>query len=564
MKNWKELKNSFNLLFFYYQDALKGLLQTPFLRKKRNRYILFTILGVLLFLLYGLSLLASLLFKNPQQSLSHKSTLELTHTASITFISTLVVLSVILYIFINSIIRLTKSSLYVTNILPYSRQEILIAQKLFKLSISAIVYEGIFLISYTSFLRFTTSTPWNQLLLFFLSHLLFCTTYLTMDAIYAVVAKGLLKLSKSQFSISTIVLFLDVISFLLCACYFIFWKFEIDSFVVQIPIHLTIKILTIIGIAILFLLFVIWTSYKFLLSIQYSKKKSSDFIYLPMIKANLMTSLPAIYRNKTFIRQIAFVVLLLSLIISQSGLKNGLASLGYLNSLIVFSAIVYANATVSVRKFYNLFRISVFREMTSLILGAILFCALPLILLFYFKGTLTPFFVSLAVYFCSLIVGFLFPVSNGNLNELISIIVITLFSLLFYPLLSFNNLILSLLLLAVFIVILNKFLAQGRIVAKRKENPLLNSFKWGNVSFIILVFVDCLLGLSQINGSKTVVTLLGIKIVNKITSTNISMNLSLSDRFVITYLIAVSLLSLLAHTVIKILKKSSGKIDSSL
>ena len=57
------------------------------------------------------------------------------------------------------------------------------------------------------------------------------------------------------------------------------------------------------------------------------------------------------------------------------------------------------------------------------------------------------------------------------------------------------------------------------------NKKLLNYFKWGNITYLFLVAIDLLVELFQINESGTVLTLFGVKIISRITPSELNTTL---------------------------------------
>ena len=263
-------------------------------------------------------------------------------------------------------------------------------------------------------------------------------------------------------SVASVLFVLDIFFTLFCATYLVYFKIGIDTYVGKILIGLTDLIVIMVLITLIILIIVIFLSYKFALNIQEYKKLSYGLIRLPMIKLNLNTTFPAIYRHKSFIHSLTLITIFSLMITYQLGLRSGLETLANLNSLLVFSAINYADATARIRKYYDFYRVGLNEEVISLLLGGIILSATPLVIAVYLKGTMLPFFLSMAIYLCALIAGLLFPTTQGNLNETASTTTTVFLSIVLYLVLKNDNVYLSSAILVVLLLILSVLLAKER------------------------------------------------------------------------------------------------------
>ena len=460
LRNFKKLKNSFELVSFYYNDALKGFLNRPFFKKKRNQFLV-AIIGFVLYFWYFLANVREIgRLGEGARGLDLETLTELTRITIMSYVNMCIILSVALFVFVNSIITFTKSSVYITNILPYSRREILVAQKIFKMGVALIGYEAILLLVFPLFGQLPIIKVSYQLMLLLLFHSIFVAIFSIMDALYAVLAKVVTKCTK--LSVAPVLFVLDIFFTLFCAAYLVYFKIGIDTYIGKISIGLTELIMLMLLVSFITLIVVMFLSYKFALNIQEYKKLSYGLIRLPMIKLNLNTTFPAIYRHKSFVHSLALITIFSLIITYQLGVRSGLETLANLNSLIVFSAINYADATAKIRKYYNFFRVSLIEEVISLLFGGIILSIVPLVITVYLKGSMLPFFISMAIYLCAVIAGLLFPTTQGNLNETASTTTTVFLSIVLYLVLRNDSVYLSLAILAVLLLILSVFLAKER------------------------------------------------------------------------------------------------------
>lgn len=72
------------------------------------------------------------------------------------------------------------------------------------------------------------------------------------------------------------------------------------------------------------------------------------------------------------------------------------------------------------------------------------------------------------------------------------------------------------------------------------KKQLLSYFKWGNISYLILLVIDLIVELFQITKSGTVVTLFGIRITSNITSRQLITTFYLDRRLILSYTIFIA------------------------
>lgn len=456
MKNWQGLKNSFELLGFYYNDALRGLFNKPFFKNKWNRYS-FGGLGLALYFLYFLANMKEVgKMAAGVEGVESSILLELTRITIASYMNMSLVFGILIYVLLNSVLSLTKSSIYITSILPYSEKEVLISQKLFRLSVGLVGYEAIFILVFPLFNQLANVTIPHQLLLLLLFHLVFVTVFGLMDVVYST----LLQLVKN--SLVRLTFFLDVGFTTLSSVYLLTVKFKVDKFLGELSLSLQDFILLFLLVSLVLFGLVVTLIYRFNLNIPYYKKQSYGMLRLPMLKLNLATTFPSIYRHKNFIYTTLLVLLFTVVAIYQTGVSNGLSTLATLTPLLTLSGINYSDATAKIRKQYNFFRISLFREVTSLIFAGLLLTLIPLGLTLFLEQSPLQFFLSFSVYLVAVTLGILFPSTQGNLNETASTTTTIFLTVLLYFIFNVNNIVLSTMILLILISLMTIFLTKER------------------------------------------------------------------------------------------------------
>ena len=79
------------------------------------------------------------------------------------------------------------------------------------------------------------------------------------------------------------------------------------------------------------------------------------------------------------------------------------------------------------------------------------------------------------------------------------------------------------------------------------NKKLLNYFKWGNITYLFLVAIALLVELFQINESGTVLTLFGVKIISRITPSELNTTFLLHHRLIISYMVTMAVFLLAGY-----------------
>ena len=147
---------------------------------------------------------------------------------------------------------------------------------------------------------------------------------------------------------------------------------------------------------------------------------------LPYPRLNLKTTMGAIIRNKAtlYIVLVILSVLLFSFITASTDETLQLAL--FLLPLFGISGMYYGDATAKVGKLYCFYRISVMREVSSLLLTGIIISMPTLALVLLTSKAVEDFIFSITFFMMAVIIGFLFPKSAGNLNEAVSALLLML------------------------------------------------------------------------------------------------------------------------------------------
>lgn len=383
-----------------------------------------------------------------------------TRTTLMSYNNLIIIISAALYVFVHTLISLTKSSMFMTNILPYSKKEILLAQKVFRLGIAFISFELIMLMVLPLWARLEFISIADKVLVLTLFHSIFVATYLLVDCIYCLVSNYVIK--SNILSISTTLFILDIVVTSFCAIYFI-QRFKVEYIVGNIDMNISSLIYVFLLVSSIVILILVYLINKYELNVPVYKKISYGMWKLPMIRLRLMIVFPAIYRHKSFIQFIFLITAFaITIFLYNFNIEETLYVIANLSFLGVFPAIYYVDATVKVRKFYEFYRISVSREVISLIMAGLILSSPPLLVSLYLGETITGFLTTLSVYFLAVVAGLLFPSAQGNLNEVAATSVTGILALIIYFITSQSNIYISILVIVVLVFMMTIFLKKER------------------------------------------------------------------------------------------------------
>ncbi|HAP4007795.1 TPA: hypothetical protein IUU56_003138, partial [Enterococcus faecalis] len=143
----------------------------------------------------------------------------------------------------------------------------------------------------------------------------------------------------------------------------------------------------------------------------------SKYIYIPFLNK-------VIFRYKANWYFISFTTVVMLVIFFQSGLRT---MLFILTTVMAFSGVLllsYGDITADFRKQYDLLRIKIRNEWLSQLLLVIML-AMPLLLLcFWGFGELAQLITALSLSLVAIILGYVFPKSQGSLNETTSLLLL--------------------------------------------------------------------------------------------------------------------------------------------
>ena len=414
MTNSLKFKNILCILKFFYNDTFHGLFNRPFFKSKVNRYGLILILTLLYLGYFYLNMVQlATLSKNIQDTHSADLMIAAKMTLS-SYFNVVLILSAFLFILINSTVSLNKNSLFFAKTLPFTEKEVSVSQMIFKLSVALAFFELLIIIVAPA-LKLIPMNIFTAGLVLMTLHTLFIASFFTFELLYALVLKDTTGTKRLLFTFS-----LDFLIIVLVTVHFLVTRFKIDAWTsVQKESILQMT-------SIVFFTSLMIGTIAYLLNAMFFAK---DNIYvqsnyfklgLPAFNIGLATTMPAIVRSKNFLYFWALLIVISIGSFIQNGLDGTLQLWLFLLPVLGIVAITYADATISIRKLFSIYKISPLTELVSLLGVSIILMSPALYVGIVETQSLDPYMYGINIFFVATIAGFLFPKSQSNVNETIA------------------------------------------------------------------------------------------------------------------------------------------------
>ncbi|WP_210469310.1 hypothetical protein [Sporosarcina sp. 6E9] len=414
MTNSLKFKNILCILKFFYNDTFHGLFNRPFFKSKVNRYGLILILTLLYlgYFYFNMVQLATL-SKNIQDINSAELMISAKMTLS-SYFNVVLILSAFLFILINSTVSLNKNSLFFAKTLPFSEKEVSVSQMIFKLSVALAFFELIIIIVAPA-LKLISMNIFTAGLVLMTLHTLFIASFFTFELLYAFVLKDTTGTKRLLFTFS-----LDFLIIVLVTVHFLVIRFKIDAWT-SVQKESILQMTSIV----FFTSLMIGTIVYLLNAIFFAKDniyvQSNYFkLGLPAFNIGLATTMPAIVRSKNFLYFWALLIVISIGSFIQNGLNGTLQLWLFLLPILGIVAITYADATISIRKLFSIYKISPLTELVSLLGVSIILMSPALYVGIAETQSLDPYMYGINIFFVATITGFLFPKSQSNVNETIA------------------------------------------------------------------------------------------------------------------------------------------------
>ncbi|MDR2976224.1 MAG: hypothetical protein LBV19_02780 [Streptococcaceae bacterium] len=314
----------------------------------------------------------------------------------------------ILHLFVNNTVSLEKTSLFFAKSLPFRSTEVNISYKIYKCSIALILYQFMMIIA-TPAIKLVTHNPMLFLMLFISQQLLFIGCYLIFDSLTAFLSRW-----NIFEKIYEIVLLFTAFLFLLN------YRFDIETAFSKIPVSVD-ALIVLLGFAALFIF-----AGSVLLAFRTSGKEESEYLESFFFNVKSLSFgkfkvflLPTL-RRRSVTNIIFMFIIFLAVVLLQQGTKSLLPSSLVLSPFLGLVLVYYADSTSKVRRVLKTLNFKPYFEVITLILLCLTLSSPTLIFCILARESLTSFFLSICVSIFAVLLGFLFPKSEGNLNDSIS------------------------------------------------------------------------------------------------------------------------------------------------
>lgn len=406
MRKSQKFTNIKTLLKFFLNDSLHGVLDQPFFKNRITLtiFLMFVGMAYIAYFLLNMSALGTMM--NSVKVASKSSMITATRITISSFLNMSIVFGIIIYTFIRSTINYSRASIFVGTTIPFLKKEVIFAQKLFKGLIGLVVFEIIFIIVVPIAKLMVLSVP--QVLLFIVSvHAVFFVTFYLIDLLY----QGVLKISNK------LMMFFDFVSIIFAISYMMLFRFKVDVVISKLDLSITVLLLIATFIPLLALSLILYIDGC--LGVESKVNIQSKYMGFKLfnLRLNLDTTFNAMVRTKNFWYITGFEALIVVFTFFNYRLEEVSSVLGLFLPIFGIVGLYYADSTFEIRSFFNLFRISVKGEFLSLILMGFFILSPSILLALVTQGNYQGLIYGGVIYLSSLIAGFLFPKSKGNLNE---------------------------------------------------------------------------------------------------------------------------------------------------
>ncbi|EPF4528700.1 hypothetical protein ACSSI5_001148, partial [Enterococcus faecalis] len=413
MKKLNTSKDIILLIELFIDNALRGLLKHSILSKKSTRIVI----GVCVFFIYfayffyNMSELARIV--PDSEKISHILIEQGRKITFYSYFSNTFVLGIIAYILVDNTVALDKNSLFFVKTLPFRKKDISLSFMLFKFVIMILLYELVMIIS-TPAIKLVTTVPIEYVIFFIVQHLFYLVVIGVIEFIHCLFAFFLKRRVKQINSLKVIG---DSLLMIFATFYFFDFRYGLElflanqlwsiSYMIPITFFLIVVCLMLISIGLLRLISIL----------ENQMSQHSKYIYIPFLNK-------VIFRYKANWYFISFTTVVMLVIFFQSGLRT---MLFILTTVMAFSGVLllsYGDITADFRKQYDLLRIKIRNEWLSQLLLVIML-AMPLLLLcFWGFGELAQLITALSLSLVAIILGYVFPKSQGSLNETTSLLLL--------------------------------------------------------------------------------------------------------------------------------------------
>lgn len=421
MISLQPLKNISKIVNFFITETFKGLTNQGFFKTKANRVLLSTGFIILYVLYFYMNVKQAAILSNGTSSADFET---ITYLIS-SFTNTILILSILVFLIVNSTFNLSPVTLFTIKKLPFSNREITISQKVFKVLIGLIIFEVLLIVMLPSLTMISISLI-SLILFFIITHIVFLVGFLTCQLIFSII---FFVIPSYKIRIYTLNIFFSVYS----VFYMFYLRFKIDTFVVSSAIIITNEALLYFLFIMLFLMVV---NIVFLLNIGSDNETfiRGNFFRIPNLVKTKNFAILSFFRSK---KLLMVFLLVISISLANLILVKSISAVTYniyIYLLVPFNGILYSSANYRFRHTLIRYNISILREFTLIQVTNIVL-AIPIILTCVVDiENIVMVLFSMTLFNISLSMGLIFPKQTSSINEtfstltsiILSVLVITI------------------------------------------------------------------------------------------------------------------------------------------
>ena len=400
---------------FFIKDALRGIADKPFLRKKSGRVILGTVIvgAYAAYIFFNVKSVADMGIKAGDVN---DSLLNLTLSS---FVNVMTIAASLMFVFSQASMVITNRALFFAKKLPFKNKEVSRAQALFKITLAAVGYE-LFLLCAFYGIKLIAKNAWQWIAVFLLLHMVFIVTYGILNILLQLTVR-IFKHRKA----STV--YFIVVSFL-TMMHFEETRFTVDYFFGRTGFQYN-NLLIIFFVA-AFVLFSIVIAFHLLADLREIIVFKPKFISVPCLPMPIRASwhLKAVLRTPHACITLLLFIFLVIARVQWGTYKECMYSFVDSWPLTGVMFLPYCDSTFDMRVMNLHYGIKPVKEWFMLI-STFAIIMLPTLAVGLFYGsneTVLYYFMGISLCAVSTLIGFIFPRSKGGMNEFFSALIFML------------------------------------------------------------------------------------------------------------------------------------------
>ncbi|MDN6900191.1 hypothetical protein [Oenococcus sicerae] len=338
-----------------------------------------------------------------------------------------------IYVLMNATFHLSRSSLFFIRTLPFQYPEILVSIAFFKLNTGLILFELVLIVTIPA-LKLLGLSILLVTAVFVSLHLVFLVWFQGLELVYSIFNN----LFKNKTKYATQIL--DSCWFVFAMVYFFNIRFRIDNWVAAQKISLLSMILLVTLVASLLAIIIILSRLK--CPKEIIGHMQSNFVRpLPLRFRAKVSTLPLMAVSRFKLTWYYGIIVLVMCIFSlcYSGWRSMPQTMLFILPFVAVIWSLYADSLLKIRRLFNLYRIYPHVEL-AFILASLSLLLMPTLVIGLLTGnSWRPYLFGVGLSLAALILGFLFPKSQGNINETISSILTLIIAALLSILVNINS-----------------------------------------------------------------------------------------------------------------------------